>query len=111
MLRFLAGLVGGDESELGPNVSHRAPLVTALPELCAALCGALASREHLTELALDPCGMDSGGLAAASDFLLRTSVVLPNEFPPALSAGLSRAHCMSKTGIGAVTESSGMRLQ
>merc|ERR1712232_547716 len=45
MLRFLADLVGSGDCELPANAPHRPPLVAALPELCAALCDALASQE------------------------------------------------------------------
>eukprot|EP00812_Abedinium_dasypus_P009353 NODE_3048_length_838_cov_249.355045.p2 GENE.NODE_3048_length_838_cov_249.355045~~NODE_3048_length_838_cov_249.355045.p2 ORF type:complete len:245 (+),score=82.50 NODE_3048_length_838_cov_249.355045:91-735(+) len=77
MLRFLASLMEGDEALALP--AHRAMLVAALPEICVALCCALASQKHLTELeALD----------AWATVLERAGSWLPAEFPAAFAVGL-----------------------
>merc|ERR1740121_3603423 len=83
MLRFMTSLVGNDD-QLSPQAPQRAVLVAMLPELCASLCHALATLQHLAEL--------DGGLAAAADFLLRVSAVFPGDLPGALSAGMGHAH-------------------
>jgi len=93
MLRFVAELVGSPE-ELAAEAAHRAALLAALPQLCAAVCCSLASHEHLAE--------PDEGLLSAAEFLLRCASALPAELPSALAVGLRSAQ---------VTEWSGTRLQ
>jgi len=93
MLRFTAGLAGNQE-ELDANEAHRSMLVAALPTLCAAVCRALATHEHLAEL--------DDGLRGAAEFFLRYTDALPEQLPQALAAGLANAQ---------VGEWSGARLQ
>jgi len=95
ILRFLANLLGEDCEPLPSQAPERAVLVALLPELCASLCQALASVEHLADV--------DGGLATAADFLLRAAASLPDEFPPALAAGMQR--------LAKLSTSSGDRLQ
>uniref|UniRef100_A0A7S4QI09 Exportin-1/Importin-beta-like domain-containing protein n=1 Tax=Alexandrium monilatum TaxID=311494 RepID=A0A7S4QI09_9DINO len=82
ILHFTAELVGSQD-ELSAEAAHRQMLVAAIPELCAAVCRALASHEHLAEL--------DEGLLGAAEFLLRCSDALPAELQPALAAGLRGA--------------------
>merc|ERR1712107_123648 len=83
MLRFMTNVIGNDD-QLSQQAPQRAPLVAMLPELCASLCHALATLQHLTEL--------NGGLIAAAEFLLRVASVFPGNLPAALSAGMGQAH-------------------
>jgi len=89
MLRFMGNLVGNEE-KLPKNAPHRAFLVAMLPELCASLCHALATLQHLT--ALDE------GLVAAAELLLRLANALPEELPAALSAGIGQSHVSAWSG-------------
>lgn len=89
MLRFLAGLLGGEE-ELAPQALQRPILVTMLPGLCGALCHALATLQHLAEL--------DEGLIASADVLLRAASALPQEFPASFQAGILQAQVPAWSG-------------
>mmetsp|Transcript_21917 Transcript_21917/g.62167 ORF Transcript_21917/g.62167 Transcript_21917/m.62167 type:complete len:1017 (-) Transcript_21917:33-3083(-) len=85
ILLFVAHLVGGDDIlQASPE---RQVVASLLPELCAALCSALASTEHLADL--------DGGLTSAADFLLGAAAALPQEFAAALSGGLQHQQQLS----------------
>jgi len=78
MLRFVTRLMSTEEAQ--PAVFNEM-LVSALPSLCAAICGALASQDFLAE---------PEALAVAGDLLLNTAQALPEHLPAALASGLSQ---------------------
>lgn len=78
MLRFTKHLMSNEEAE--PE-AHRAVLQVALPTVCAALCRALATQDFFTE---------AEALSEAGELFLSAAEVLPEQLPPALSAGLAQ---------------------